>query len=85
MQDRRGLAWRKATRKAIYIGAHLREEIRSLILKLSYTMNNYRLSTSDRPVEYLNKDERDQLIDALPALLWNIPPNITFTCLVLGL
>lgn len=29
---------------AIYNGAYRNEEIKSLILKLSYTMNNYRLS-----------------------------------------
>ena len=30
---------------AIYIGAHRKEITKSLILKLSYTMNNFRLST----------------------------------------
>jgi hypothetical protein len=43
--------------KAIYIGAHRREEIKSLILKLSYTMNNFRLSTHPGPVESLSKNE----------------------------
>lgn len=31
--------------KAVYKGSHRSEEIRSLILKLSYNMNNFRLST----------------------------------------
>jgi hypothetical protein len=43
--------------KAIYLGAHRREEIKSLILKLSYTMNNFRLSTHLGPVESLSKNE----------------------------
>lgn len=30
----------------IYNGAYRNEEIKSLILKLSYTMNNYRLSSN---------------------------------------
>ena len=31
--------------RAVYKGSHRSEEIRSLILKLSYNMNNFRLST----------------------------------------
>jgi hypothetical protein len=54
--------------KAVYIGAHHRKEIKSLILKLSRTMNNYRLSTYRRSVEYLSKDERDLLINAMPTI-----------------
>ena len=54
--------------KAIYIGAYHKEEIKSLILKFSYTMNNYRLSTFLGSVEYLNKNERDLLINAKPTI-----------------
>ena len=35
--------------KGIYKGAHKKSEIKSLILKLSLTMNNYRLSTNSCP------------------------------------
>lgn len=54
--------------KTIYHGAHLRKEIGSLILKLSYTMNNSRLSTYQGSVESLSKDERDMLINARPTI-----------------
>lgn len=37
--------------KAVYKGSHRSEEIRSLILKLSYNMNNFRLSTLPPPLE----------------------------------
>lgn len=43
--------------KAIYIGAHRVTDIKDLILKLSYTMNNYRLST------YLGKDKQISLFE----------------------
>lgn len=36
----------KIITKAIYIGAHLNKELKAIILKLSYTMNNFRLSTN---------------------------------------
>lgn len=39
---------------AIYIGAHRKEITKSLILKLSYTMNNFRLSTYSGSVESLS-------------------------------
>lgn len=42
----------------MYIGAHKREEIKSLILKLSLTMNNFRLSTYSGKVELLSERER---------------------------
>jgi hypothetical protein len=53
---------------AIYIGAHLNEEIRLLILKLSLTMNNFRLSTHLGSVESLSQKERDLLIHATPLI-----------------
>ncbi len=52
--------------KTIYNGAHRIEEIASLVLKLSYTMNNYRLSTFQGTVNYLSKDEMDRLINEKP-------------------
>jgi hypothetical protein len=45
----------KTISKAVYEGAHRKEEIRSLILKLSNTMNNFRLSTYKGVVQNLNK------------------------------
>ena len=54
--------------RAVYDGAHRRAEIKSLILKLSNTMNNFRLSTHPGPAESLSKDERDKLISAAPTV-----------------
>lgn len=53
---------------AIYNGAQLKEEIKSLILKLSYTMNNFRLSTYSGSVESFSEDERYLLINATPCI-----------------
>jgi hypothetical protein len=47
--------------RAVYIGAHKIPEIKDLILKLSLTMNNYRLSTNNNKVDGLNQLERDKL------------------------
>jgi len=54
--------------KTVYNGAHRIEEIGSLVLKLSYTMNNYRLSTFQGTVNYLSKDEMDKLINGKPTI-----------------
>ena len=54
--------------KAIYNGAHLKKEIASLVLKLSYTMNNYRLSRYQGTVIYLSKNEMNRLINAKPTI-----------------
>jgi len=51
---------------AVYNGLHKSEEIRSLILKLSYNMNNFRLSTSKQSSEVLNLDQRDKIAKASP-------------------
>lgn len=53
---------------AIYNGAHRNEEIKSLILKLSYTMNNFRLSTYSGSVESLSEEEKYLLINAMPSI-----------------
>lgn len=58
----------KIISKAVYEGAHRKEEIRSLILKLSNTMNNFRLSTYNGVVQYLNKEELNKLITAVPTI-----------------
>lgn len=50
----------------IYVGAHRNEEIRSLILKLSNTMNNFRLSTYKGVVEILSLEEIETLSSASP-------------------
>lgn len=49
---------------AVYRGSHKLDEIRSLILKLSYNMNNYRLSTNKKWVEILSEQERNLIINA---------------------
>ena len=54
--------------KTIYNGAHSIEEIAALVLKLSYTMNNYRLSTFQGTVDYLSMDEMDRLMNAKPTI-----------------
>jgi len=54
--------------KAVYNGSHKIDEIKSLILKLSYTMNNFRLSTYSGPTELLSKDEINRLINARPTI-----------------
>lgn len=53
---------------AIYNGAQFKKELKSLILKLSYTMNNYRLSTYSGSVESFSEDERYLLINATPSI-----------------
>lgn len=58
----------KIISKAVYEGAHRKEEIRSLILKLSNTMNNFRLSTYNGVVEYLNQEELTKLMTAVPTI-----------------
>lgn len=54
----------------VYKGASRKDDIKNLILKLSYTMNNYRLSTNIAPPLglSLSKDEKDKLIFATPVI-----------------
>lgn len=54
--------------KVVYIGAHRREEIRSLVLKLSNTMNNFRLSTYKGTVENLSLEETEKLLYYPPTI-----------------
>jgi hypothetical protein len=54
--------------KIIYMGAHRKEDIRSLILKLANTMNNFRLSTNKELVQFLNNEEMDLLLNASPTI-----------------
>jgi Cytochrome c oxidase subunit III/LAGLIDADG endonuclease len=54
----------KIISKAIYIGAHRVKHIKDLIIKLSYTMNNYRLSTFLGKVESINLSEINEIIKA---------------------
>ena len=55
---------------AIYNGTHRREDIKSLILNLSYSMNNYRLSANLEPEKLpgLSKDNLDKIIKAEPTI-----------------
>lgn len=52
--------------RAVYKGSHRSEEIRSLILKLSYNMNNFRLSTFKGKIEYITLEERHKIVNAVP-------------------
>src|ERR1700712_5320026 len=49
---------------AIYIGAHRVKYMKDLIIKLSYTMNNYRLSTFLGKVEPISLSEINEIINA---------------------
>lgn len=52
--------------KAVYFASHKRDDIRRLIVRLSYTMNNYRLSTNPRKELILTSQERDHINNASP-------------------
>jgi hypothetical protein len=52
----------------IYTGGHREEDIRFLILKLSNTMNNFRLSTYKGAIGYLSKEEWEKLLHAKPTV-----------------
>nr|AAB84210.1 putative maturase [Cryphonectria parasitica] len=56
--------------EAVYKGSHKIDEIRELILRLTYSMNNYRLSTNlnEGSIELLTRKERSIIQDA-PAYL----------------
>lgn len=51
---------------AIYRGTHLNKSLKSTILKLSYTMNNFRLSSNE--IGYISEAEKDFLINAKPSI-----------------
>jgi hypothetical protein len=52
--------------EAVYKGVHTLDDVKSLIIKLSYTMNNYRLSTYEGPIKLLNETERSLIANATP-------------------
>jgi len=54
----------KLITNAVYKGSHNIEDIRSLILKLSQTMNNYRLSTFTGCKELVSNSEKNKIINA---------------------
>lgn len=54
--------------RVVHNGAYRKEEIKKIILKLSYTMNNYRLSTNTTPSLSLSNEERDKLNFATPTV-----------------
>lgn len=56
---------------AIYIGAHRQGEIKSLILKLSSSMNNYRLSSHSecKKISSLSKEELGLILNAKPTII----------------
>lgn len=55
--------------KIIYNGAHRKQDIRNLTLKLANTMNNSRLSTNKEQVEVLHNEEMDLLLNASPTII----------------
>lgn len=54
--------------KVVYNGGYRKDEIKRIMLKLSYTMNNYRLSTNTTNALSLSRDEWDKLFDATPSI-----------------
>jgi hypothetical protein len=54
--------------KVVFEGAHRKEEIRSLVLKLSNTMNNFRFSNYKGGVKYLSQEEIEKLLTASPTI-----------------
>lgn len=56
--------------EAVFKGSHKIEEIRALILRLSYTMNSYRLTTNlnKGSINPLTQEERNIIREALPTL-----------------
>jgi len=50
--------------KVIYEGGHRIEKIKALILKLSNTMNNFRLSTYNGEIKHLTQEEFEILLNA---------------------
>jgi hypothetical protein len=55
---------------AVYNGTYRTEDIKLLILKLSYSMNNFRLSTNSdlEKVNGLSKESLDKIIKAKPTI-----------------
>lgn len=58
----------KIISKAVFIGAHRDEGVRSLILNLSNTMNNFRLSTYKGIVQVLSLEEINLITMSLPTI-----------------
>lgn len=52
--------------RAIYYGAQRDDKIQDLIIKLSYTMNNFRLSSSKEVTKIMTKEELSLLKDSTP-------------------
>lgn len=52
----------------IYVGGHRKEDIRSLILKFSNTMNNFRLSTNKVASNHLSQEETEKLLSVTPTV-----------------
>ena len=56
--------------KAVYNGSYRTESIKQLIIKLSYSMNNYRLSTNSdiNKLKSLSSQDREKIINAKPTI-----------------
>lgn len=58
----------KLISSAVYKGSHKVKEIKELISKLSYTMNNYRLTTNKKGIVVFTAEERELIKNATPTL-----------------
>ena len=58
----------KLISSAVYKGSHKVKEIKELILKLSYTMNNYRLTTNKKGIVVITVEERETIKNATQTL-----------------
>lgn len=54
----------KLISSAVYKGSHKVKEIKELILKLSYSMNNYRLTTNQKGIVVFTAEEREIIKNA---------------------
>ena len=61
--------------RVMHSGEYINDEIKRIILKLSYIMNNYRLYTNTAPASSISKtggfrkiDKRDKLFSAVPTV-----------------
>lgn len=61
--------------QAVYKGSYRTEEIKSLIVRLSYTMNNYRLSSSSKKLDD-DDEKKDNFSDQSIEKIINAEPTI---------
>lgn len=66
--------------RAVYNGSYRKQKIKRITLKLSYTMNNYRLSTNANPDSSLSNEERDKLISSPPTVEYLYDGRVIDSC-----